>query len=64
MNTALSLYEDQERAYPPHILLGVMSNQADESKKTNRGIVETLKRLVKLVYNAQSADGVPEKLNA
>lgn len=55
MDTALSLYENHERTYPPHILIGVIDNQVDENRHTNRGIVETLKRLVKLFYNAQVA---------
>lgn len=55
MDTALSLYENHERTYPPHVLLGVIDNQTDENKHTNRGIIETFKRLVKLFYNAQVA---------
>lgn len=53
MSTALSLYKDHENTYPPHVLAGVVGNQVEENKDTHRGIMETLKRFVKLVYRAQ-----------
>lgn len=52
-NTALSLYENHERTYPSHILLGVMNNQVDENRELNRGIIDVIKRSVKLFFNAQ-----------
>ena len=54
MDTALALYEDHERTYPPHVLLGVIGDQVEENKQTNKGIVEVVKRAVKnLFFNAQ-----------
>ncbi len=56
MDTALSLYENHLRTYPTYVLLGVMRNQVDENRHTNRGIVETFMYLVKLFYRAQVSE--------
>ncbi len=55
MDTALALYEDHERTYPPHVLLGVIGDQVEENKQTNKGIVEMVKHAVKEFFNAQVA---------
>jgi hypothetical protein len=59
MDTALSLYKNHERTYPPHVLLGVIDNQVDEQKSKSKWIVEVLKKLVNLFYNAQVEPEMP-----
>jgi hypothetical protein len=59
MDTALSLYENHERTYPSHILLGVTGDQIDEIKQYNKGVVELIKRLVKLIFNSQGKPEMP-----
>lgn len=55
MSTAMHSYENQERTYPSHVLMGVIQDQTREHKDTNRGIIETIKYLVKLMSKAQVA---------
>lgn len=59
MDTALSLYKNHEKTYPSHVLLGVIDNQVDEERHTSNGIVEVLKKLVNLFYNAQVKEEMP-----
>ena len=59
MDTALSLYKNHEKTYPPHVLMGVIDNQVDEEKHKSQGIVEVLKKLVNLFYNAQVKPEMP-----
>lgn len=60
METALSLYADHEKIYPPHVLAGVTGNQIEENKGTLGAIMETMKKVVKFMSNAQ----VKPKTNA
>lgn len=59
MSTAIALYEDHERTYPPYVLLGVIKDQTEEAKETNKGLVEVVKHAVRQFFNAQVAPEMP-----